>query len=223
MGVRVSYASYDWASPSAVGTMPLPSKPSTWGFGPEIRLAIPFDDKKRFVLGMAGNIIHHEVPYAEWSLTGPDAPNLDNKQPCTPSRTCVMSGTAAYSLFAEKSESHLTYSLGLYPSLALGDDGEYGHLFGVLAATNGFANDGFTNTATNGSTLRVTGPLWIVGGGYGMSIDWVRFSGMVFVPITEQDSPVDYGVGFQLTLGVNLELWSKNAPPPRATNETRAD
>src|SRR5439155_1470778 len=58
----------------------------------------------------------------------------------------------------------------------------------------------------------VTGPLWMLGGGYGMSIDWVRFAGSIYVPLVDQGSPVNYGVGFQLSLGVNLERWAKNEP-----------
>jgi hypothetical protein len=210
IGLRGSYAAYEWSSASAAGTMPLPSKPGTWGVGPELRLALPLDDQKRFTLGIAANVTNHHVPYAEWTLTGPDSPN-GVTTPCVPSRTCIVSGAANYQLHDEKSESHLTYMAGLYPSFSLApEDDRYGHVFGILAATNGFGNDGFTNVATNGSTIRVTGPLWMVGGGYGMSIDWVRFAGSIYVPLVDKDSAVDYGIGFQLTLGVNLELWETN-------------
>jgi hypothetical protein len=215
IGLRGSYASYDWATTSAAGTMPLPSKPSTWGVGPELRVAIPFDDKKQFVLGLAANLTRNQVPYAEWSLTGASSPN-GVLTPCTPSRTCVEGAPGNYYvLHDERSESHLTYSLGVYPSIAFGDNAEYGHAFLLINATNGFANDGFTDTPTNGSSIRVTGPLWILGAGYGISVDWVHAAGSVFVPITDEQSPVNYGVGFQLTLGANLELWSKDPPRPR--------
>ncbi len=203
VGLRGSYAAYQWADPSASGTMPLPSQPATWGVGPEVRVAIPFDGKRRFALGVAANLMHYETPFAEWTLTGPGSPNGQTVA-CSPSTTCVN----GYSLFDEKQESHLVYSFGLYPSMAIGDGGEYGHVFVMLGGTNGFKNDGFTDTPVNGSSVSVTAPVWMVGGGYGFSYEAVRVSGMLFRPITDRSSSVDYSMGFQLTVGVNADLWS---------------
>jgi hypothetical protein len=78
----------------------------------------------------------------------------------------------------------------------------------MLGGTNGFKNDGFTTTPVNGSSVSVTGPVWMVGGGYGFSYEALRVSGMLFRPFTDGSSPVDYSLGFQLTVGVNAELWS---------------
>jgi hypothetical protein len=203
VGLRGSYAAYQWADPSAAGTMPLPSEPGSWGVGPEVRVAVPLDEKRRFALGVAANLMRYETPFAEWSLTGPSSTN-GQTAPCSPSSTCVN----GYSLFDEKSESHLVYSFGLYPSFAIGDGGEYGHVFVMLGGTNGFKNDGFTTTPVNGSSVSVTGPVWMVGGGYGFSYEALRVSGMLFRPFTDGSSPVDYSLGFQLTVGVNAELWS---------------
>jgi hypothetical protein len=205
IGLRGSYAAYQWANPSAAGTLPLPSEPGTWGIGPEVRVAIPFDHERRFALGVAANMMRYQTPYAEWTLTGPQSAN-GQTVPCVPSTTCV----SGYSLFDEKSESHLVYSFGLYPSIALGDDGEYGHVFAMFGGTNGFKNDGFANTPTNGSSIDVTGPVWMVGGGYGITYDAFRASAMLFRPFTDGSSPVDYSVGFQLTVGVNADLWSSD-------------
>jgi hypothetical protein len=206
LGVRGYYAAYGWADESAYGTMPLPSQPSSWGVGPEIRATIPLDDRRQFALGIGANLMRYEVPYAEWSLTGPNSPH-GQTTPCTASSTCVTRTGGTYALFDERSESHLTYAFGLYPSIALGDEGEYGHAFGYLGGTNGFRNDGFTDTPTNGSTVSVTGPVWMVGGGYGADFDVVHASGMVFKPLTTQGDPVNYGIGFHVTLGLNLEVW----------------
>ena len=172
IGLRGSYAAYQWANPSAAGTLPLPSEPGTWGIGPEVRVAIPFDHQKRFALGLAANMMRYQTPYAEWTLTGPQSAN-GQTAPCVPSTTCV----SGYSLFDERSESHLVYSFGLYPSIALGDEGEYGHVFAMFGGTNGFKNDGFANTPTNGSSIDVTGPVWMVGGGYGIDARRVRCLG----------------------------------------------
>jgi hypothetical protein len=203
VGVRGSYAAYQWADPSAAGTMPLPSEPGTWGVGPELRVAVPFDKDRRFALGVAANIMRYSVPYAEWSLTGPQSPN-GQTVPCTPSSTCVN----GYSLYDQQTESHLVYSFGLYPSIAIGDRGEYGHAFAMIGGTNGFKNDGFTDKPTNGSSVDVIGPVWLVGAGYGFSYDALRVSGMLFRPFTNSDSAVNYSFGFQLNVGVNIDLWS---------------
>jgi hypothetical protein len=208
VGVRFDYASYAWRQESAAGTLPLPSRPATWSVGPELRMAIPLDEDRRFMLGVAANLVRAEVPFAEWTLTGPGSPN-GAATPCTPSATC----TGGYSLFDERSESHLIYSFGVYPSLAFGDHGEYGHAFALLGGTNGFKNDGFTDHPTNGSTVDVIGPVWLVGGGYGISVDSFRVAAMGFWPVTDSSSAVNYGMGFQLTIGANLPLWSRGDAP----------
>jgi hypothetical protein len=150
--------------------------------------------------------MYYTVPYAEWQLEGSSA-------------ECGSTGTATcgYSLANTGSEGHFVYSLGLYPSYAFGPGGHYGHVFGVVAATNGFSNDGFSNTPDSGSTVSATGPIAILGGGYGISYEWVRASATAFLPMTTSSSPVDYGPGFMLTVGVNVDLgWRRRdeAPPP---------
>jgi hypothetical protein len=209
LGVRGYYAAYDWASPSAEGTMPLPSKPATWGVGPELRIAVPLDRESRFVLGIAGNLLRYETPYAEWTLTGPGSPN-GVATPCSPSPTCVAGSTATgayYQLYDERSESHLVYSFGVYPSMRVGGPGDsLGHVFLYFGGMNGFSNDGFTDTPTNGSTVSVTGPVWMVGAGYALVVDPVRLAGMAYKPLTDGSSPIDYGVGLQLTLGLAFDL-----------------
>ena len=200
IGVRGEWHSYDWATPSAEGTMPLPSAPSGWGVGPEMRLAFPLDEEKRFALGIAVNVMQYQVPYAEWKLGT-----------CAASPSCfVTSEGSTYQLFDEKSESHLTYSLGLYPSFGIGEGNKYGHVFALVDATNGFANDGFTDTPTNGSSIRVTGPVWIVGAGYGATFDAFHLAAMGYLPLDGQGSPIAYGPGLQVTLGVALDLWSRD-------------
>jgi hypothetical protein len=221
LGVRGHYGAYDWAAASAVGTMPLPSHPAEWGFGPELRVAVPLDRERRFALGFAGNVMRYETPYAEWKLTGPSAPG--GGAPCVPSSTCVVAdGISYYQLYDERSESHITYTFGVYPSVELGGHGdEYGHLFGLLGATNGFKNDGFTDTPTNGSSLDTTGPVWMVGGGYGISVDFGRISGLVYKPLTDSGSSVDYGLGWLVSLGVNAEVFPSGEKDSKGSKESK--
>jgi hypothetical protein len=198
LGLRGVYADYDSRQASATGTMPLPNAPSSWGVGPEMRLSFPVDKDQRFAIGIAGNIVYYQVPYAEWQLEGSP----------TASTACASSSTCGYSLANSGDEGHFVYSLGLYPSYAFGPRGAYGHAFALLSATNGFSNDGFTNQPSNGSTVQAVGPIAIVGGGYGFSYEWMRASALAYLPMTGQSAPVDYGPGFMLTLGLNLDLSS---------------
>lgn len=222
IGIRGSYAAYSWSQPSTDGTEPLPSHPAVWGVGPEVKGTIAIDKRRRFAIGIAGNVMRYQVPYAEWSLSGPGASNGD-LTPCTPSPTCTVDpltlDNAHYRLFAEKSESHITASLGVYPSFDFTGTGEYGHIFGVLAGHTGFENDGFTNTVSNGST--VSGFLFvpIVGLGYGIDVAPVHGSVMLYQPITNFDSPVYYGPAIMGTIGFDLPLWDSETnhdklPPP---------
>jgi hypothetical protein len=203
IGVRGAYAAYDWASPSAAGTMPVPNAPPSWGVGPEIRAAVPLDAGKHFYLGLAANTMNYQVPYAEWMLTGPGSPT-GNTPTCTPSPTCVQ----GYSLQNTQTESHWTYTLVVQPSYAFGEKGEYGHGFVAITATSGFKNDGFTNQPSSGSTVDTFGPLWIASVGYGVLLeDLLNVSGAVFKPLTGPGSPVDYNLGFLVTLGVQAPIF----------------
>lgn len=213
IGLRAFYADHAWAQPNAVGTMPLPTAPPSTGYGPEARVSFPLSADHAFSLGIAANLMLYNVPYAEWQLTG--SGSSSGTPLCTPSPTCV----GGYSLVDTRSDAPIVYSLGLYPSYAFGKDGEYGHLVGVLDATSGFSNDGFSNMPANGSTLNAVGPIFVLGVGYGYTHDWGRVSAMFYRPLTDGSSPVDYGFGFQVTLGVNLELGSPRRPdaaPPGA-------
>ncbi len=226
-GVRGTYAAYEWSAASAAGTEPLPSHPSLWGVGPEFHGTIAFDRQRRFAIGLAANFMRYEVPYAEWSLTGPMAPNTTNPNPCTPSPNCTVdspslgTGSAHWQLFDERSEAHWALSLGVYPSVAFGPDGEYGHLFGVLGAHTGYANDGFTNLAQNGSTLNSDGFVWILGAGYGIDVDILHAAILGYQPLTDQSSSVNYGPGIILSVGVNLELWESKDERDAERDEER--
>jgi hypothetical protein len=202
LGVRAAYADYSWAQQSAAGTMPVPNAPASIGWGPEVRLSFPLDEQKRFALGVAGNFMSYQVPYAEWTLTNPAVAATGNPQCATSAATCD-----GYSLVDTKSESHTVYNVGIYPSYAFGDHGKYGHVFGLLDGTNGFANDGFTNQQSNGSTVNSVGPIWIFGGGYGIAYEWIKASALVYWPVTERSSPVEYGPGVMFTIGFNAPLW----------------
>ena len=161
--------------------------------------------------------MRYEVPYAEWKL---------ESMGCTPSATCVTDflSNAQYSLYDERSESHLTLNIAVYPSVNIGRYGEYGHVFGGFSVHTGFKNDGFTDTAQNGSTIQDAGLIFFAGAGYGINVDIVRLSAMATVPFTDGGSPVNYGFSGFLTAGVDLELWeSKPGPSPNepSTNTRR--
>jgi hypothetical protein len=202
LGIRGSFAHYDWSQPNAAGAMPLPTAPSSTGYGPEVRLSFPLSADRAFALGIAANLMLYNVPYAEWQLTGPGSSSA--LPSCTPSPTCV----DGYVLHDNRSDAPIVYAVGVYPSYAFGPDGEYGHVVGMIDATSGFSNDGFSDKPANGSTLNSVGPILVVGLGYGFSREWGRVSALVYRPLTDESSPVDYGYGFQLTVGINVELWS---------------
>jgi hypothetical protein len=149
----------------------------------------------------------YHAPYGEWALTGPGSPN--GQAACTPSVTCV----SGYPLQDTHADEPLVYSLGIYPSYAFGDHGQYGHIVTILGATNGFNNDGFGNTAASGSTLTSVGPIWLAGLGYGVSREWGRASVILYRPLTDGSSPVDYWFGLQVTVGVNLEALHRKDMP----------
>jgi hypothetical protein len=199
LGVRFADAAYAWAQQSATGTMPVPNAPSSWGLGPELHASFPLDRERRFWLGIAANFMSYDVPYAEWTLlgTGPAAP-------CTSSTTCV----DGYSLFDTRTEQHWVYSMGLYPSFNVGPGGRYGHIIALASMTNGFRNDGFTDQPTNGSTVSSTDPIVLLGAGYGIRYECLHASALLYHPLTDDSSPVNYGFGAQLTLGVDLETIS---------------
>ena len=216
LGVRYAYAAYAWSEPSAEGTMSLPSHPSVWGIGPEIRAAIPFDKRKRFMVGVAANVMRFDVPYAEWQKT----------PACMLGPTCAFDTYAGdagtyYKLVDEKSEAHFTLAIAVYPSLLLGQDGEYGHVFGGFAVHSAFKNDGFTDTSSNGSTIQDAGLLFVMGAGYGIAFEPFRLAAMLTLPTTTSSSPVNYGMGGFFTVGVDLELWeSKEARHAREQRES---
>lgn len=210
LGVRAAYADYAWATPSALGTMPVPNAPASIGWGPEVRLSFPLDEQKRLALGIAGNFMNYQVPYAEWTLENASAAGAGSPPCATTAAYCD-----GYSLTDTKTEGHTVYSIGIYPSYAFGPGGQYGHVFGLFDVTNGFSNDGFTNQPSNGSTVNSVGPIWIAGGGYGIGYEWLQASALVYLPMTDHSSPVDYGPGLMFTLAVNAPLWSPHSDEGR--------
>jgi hypothetical protein len=211
LGARYAYAAYDWSEASAQGTMPLPSKPSVWGVGPEIRATIPLDRRKQWAIGLAGNLMRYETPYAEWQLlkSGTCNPNADVK--CAFDPFAFSRAGAYYTLNAERSESHVTMNIAVYPSLALGRDGDYGHLFGGFAVHSTFKNDGFTDTQSSGSTIQDAGLIYIAGIGYGVAFDPMHVAAMLTLPLTTSSSSINYGPSGFVTVGVDLSLWESKA------------
>jgi hypothetical protein len=202
LGLRGSYASNDWARESAVGTMPVPGASGILGFGPELRATFPLDAGRHWAIGIAANAMSYQVPYAEWTLTGPAS--TTGTATCVPSPKCVND----YALHDTRTESDWVYDVGVYPSYAIGDGGRYGQVAALLGATSGFKNDGFTDQPTNGSTVTSVGPIFILGVGYGIRYDAMHASALLYRPMTDSGAPVEYNFGLQLALGVDLDLGS---------------
>lgn len=200
LGLRGSYASYAWTEPTATGTMPLPGHDPIFGYGPELRGTIWFDEERRFGLGLAGNVLFYSVPTALWEIAPGCSPATD---------TCadVLDGSPSYRLVREKRENEWVASVAIYPSYAFGPEGKYGHLFGGLSTHKGFQNNGFSDTA-GGPLLESAGFVWSPGIGYGWQYEAFRIAGMLSFPITSSSSPVSYRVptGF-LSVGGDIRLW----------------
>lgn len=203
LGVRGSYAAYRWAQSATTGTMPVPSRGGTWGFGPEAHGEVRFGRARAFGLGFGLNALWNSVPYAQWNRVGTDQAACSATVPCA-----VDQNNVRYALFTEARETHLTFQGALVPSYMFGSAGEYGHVFLSLGFTTGFQNDGFTNKAQNGSTIASSGLLFVPAVGYGAHLfDLVNVSAMIYRPLTGFDSPVQYGAGGLLTFGIDFELW----------------
>jgi hypothetical protein len=201
LGVRYSYASYAWSQTSAVGTPPLPDHPSISGFGPEIRIAIPLDKRRRVTLGLGGNLMSYSTPYAEWQ-----------RCPCAPGSnvfvdTSGVGDNAAYGLINQGSETHWATNLAIYPAVNLSDDGRAGHIFGGLSAHTAFKNDGFTNVDQSGSTVESAGLLYFLTLGYGVEVAPLRVSALVALPLADAGSAVNYAVAGFLSIGLDIPLW----------------
>ncbi len=219
IGARYAYAAYDWSEPSALGTLSLPSKPSTWGVGIEARGTLPLDKKKQWAIGVGGNLMRYETPYAEWVLAeggcGPVSPTCQlDPNTYVVNRSGTTSGSY-YRLNNERSESHVTMNIAIYPSVMLGKDGELGHVFGGFSVHTTFKNDGFTDTASNGSTIKDAGLIYIAGLGYSISFEPLRLAAMMTLPLTSSTSSINYGPGGFLTLGLDLSLWESRADKKR--------
>ena len=208
VGLRYSYAAYEWRQRSAAGTMSIPSHSPVTGLGPEIRGTIWLDDEKRWALGIGGNLLVYSIPVALW----------ERNDTCTPSSTCEISEgsflTGRYELVEEDKESEDVYNVGVYPSVAFGSTGQYGHAFGGLSLHTAFKNDGFSET-DDGPMLEGAGYVWLVGAGYGITVDAFRAAAMMSLPMS--DDPVDYAPPtFFVTIGADLPLWrSEPKEPPR--------
>lgn len=207
VGARYAYAAYDWSEPSALGTLGLPSKPAMWGVGLEVRGTLPLDKRKQWALGIGGNLMRYETPYAEWVL---EKGGCQLSPSCSLDPNTYVSGQpkgAYYRLSTERSESHVTMNIAVYPSVQLGKDGELGHVFAGFSVHTTFKNDGFTDTAQNGSTIKDAGLIYIAGVGYSISFEPMRLAAMMALPLTSATSSINYGPAGFLTVGLDLSLW----------------
>lgn len=203
VGFRGSYAAYAWTKPTAAGTFDLPSSPNIFGVGPEVHGAIALDRGRRAQIGIAGNFLHYQVPYA--SYTRSDclyaSPGCSMNAPQQDILT-----HATYYLARSGSEEHWTYNLAVVPSYGFGEDAKYGSVTGMVGITTGFSNDGFTDVASSGSTVRDNAVVPYLGVGYSIALAPVRAS-ILFYDALGEVRKVDYGPGLLLNVGLDLPLW----------------
>ena len=162
--------------------MPLPSRPSLFGFGPEVKLAFALDPKRRFSLGFAANAMLYSLPWALWQAGD-----------CSPS--CV------YTLVRQDRDNSFVFSGGFYPSYAFGDGGRLGNVFLMLGAHTDFKNDGFTDTQASGSTIQTSGLVGLIGGGGSLHVGGAKLGLLLFTPFTRAADGARQMPGAMLTLG----------------------
>jgi hypothetical protein len=211
IGLRGSYAAYEWSQRSAVGTMPIPSGPAVYGFGPEVRGTIWFGSERRFGLGFGGNALVYRIPTALW----------EQDPSCAEPDTCVETNDNLFRdrwrLVEEDSRRPITWNLAIYPSYAFGPGGAYGHVFGGVSTHDGYENNGFSNTS-DGPPVESAGFVWFLGAGYGITAGPFRASALLAYPLTGSESAVDYGFpAFFLTLGGDIRLWGGSDEPEAVT------
>jgi hypothetical protein len=198
LGVRAAYARYSWSSPSAVGAPPLVGNPEVAGAGPEVRFTIPLDEAGRWTIGVAGNMMNYEVPYAEWKLTGSGA--------CAAGTTC----SGGYTLVEQSADGHVTMNFAAYPSYSFGPD--LGHVFTGFSVHSGFKNEGFTNTPSNDS-VQDAGLIFVWAAGYGLNYRGLVMSMIAELPITPGGSPISYTPGGSFSFGAAFDLGGHSPPP----------
>ncbi len=195
IGVRANLALRRWSDATAIGTPPMPGNAATWGVGPEIRVWFPLDDRKRFGIGLAGNLQIQQVPWVRFA-----------RQPCVPAPDKCFSdstpdGRVTYALDETGTDTDFVFNAGIYPSVNLHPSGRYGRIFLYAGVAEGFSNDGFATQSRSGSTIS-TDIVPMVGLGYGFDYEALHVSLMTFAPL--RTSPVGYLPGAVLTLGMNL-------------------
>jgi hypothetical protein len=195
LGLRGAFAQYSWSSPTAVGTPPLVGNPTVSGVGPEIRMMIPLDTASRWTLGLAGNIMNYQIPYAEWQAG------------CTTGATC----SGGYSLAEQKTSGHVTLNFAIYPSYSFGP--ELGHVFTGLSVHSGFKNDGFTDTPSN-DQIEDAGLIFVWAAGYGLDYRGFLVSMIAELPITPRGTPISYTPGGSFTVGAAFDLAGTPPAPP---------
>ena len=195
VGARVALSRYSWSTPTAVGTAPLVGNPTVSGVGPEMRMMIPLDAAERWTLGIGGNIMNYQIPYAEWQMDGS----------CQGGPTCF----GGYSLVEQKTSGHVTMNLAIYPSFAFGP--ELGHVFTGFSVHSGFKNDGFTNTPSS-DQVEDAGLIFVWALGYGLDYRGLLLSMMVELPVTPGGAPISYTPGGSFSLGFKLDLAGTPTP-----------
>jgi hypothetical protein len=109
-----------------------------------------------------------------------------------------------YSFKASGSQDAWVLSLSLLLSHAFGEHGEYGHVFGGFAFHPTFGNDGFTDATSSSSEIKSKGWTPIATAGYGIRVLPVRVGASLFLPIGGDEQSIMWGLGGQLTLGLEL-------------------
>ena len=83
-------------------------------------------------------------------------------------------------------------------------------MFGLAGVSQGFRNDGFTNTKSGDGKVGEYA-VFLFGGGYGFHADFLHVAFGAYVPVSGASNAVDYTPAAYLTLGLDPRLWTPRA------------
>lgn len=192
LGLRGSYAAYAWTRATTRGTMPIPSRSSLWGMGPEARFAFPIGD---FVtLGGAANLVYYRVPIARYERVDETCSHFsDGTIPTYSTQDCQ------YDLVDEGSQTTGAFSGALIVGINLDRAHEYGHFVASLSFAETFENDGFSDETSSSAKVSEDGLIPFLGGGYAFHADPLRASILGYFPV--RSAEIEYGPGLILSVG----------------------
>lgn len=217
LGFHGSYAHYAWTEASAQGTPPIPSRPAIYGLGPQARFSFPVDKGRHVFFGFGLGAQLYSLPYARWTRNNPGGNSSASggfncgAGGCSGSALGEAWSPSTYRLTEESSEVFVTTQGAI--AIAGTVDPKYGHAFATFGVHTAFKNDGFA-TEPKADPISTNGWTGVAALGYGIALYPVRFSGMVYKPLTTSASEVNYTVGGMLSAGVEIDVARKAPAKP---------